>query len=615
MGLLLRRLLGTESAKAGRPTPARREFSRWSGRVLHAPRYLRALVRADEIWLSVLAAGVGCLAGLFVVAMNRATLLIHRILFSLDNDGRLSGLLSIDPVRAVAVPAVGGLVFGAAVLLLRRISPRQPIDPIEANALHGGQMSTRDSLIVALQTVMSNGVGASIGLEAGFTQISAAAGSWVGRVFRTRKEDLRVLVGCGAAGAIGAAFDAPLAGAFYAFELVIGTYSLVNLAPVAMASISAIGVVHLLHDVPDPLVVDTPFSIPLRAYVSICALGVVCAFVGIGIMYLVTLTEAAFRRSRLPSWLRPGLGGLIVGSLALITPSVLSAGHSAMRVGYGGDLSTLRAVELLVLKAVASAVSIGSGFRGGLFFASLYLGVLTGAVFGGVLDMAGSSVTSVATCSVVGMGALAVAVIGGPMTMVFLTLETTGNLPLTSAVLVAAVISSLTVRRTFGYSFATWRFHLRGEAIRSAVDVSWMRTLSVARMMRDAKPLVAADMTVARARSKFVLGSVPRIVLEDAQGRYAGLVSTSDLHAPGVSGDEPISSVAVFQTVVLTPQTNVREAIRVLEGAESDALVVVENRQSLKVVGLLTEQYALRRYAQELDRTRRELAGESRTGP
>src|SRR6185437_13897067 len=125
------------------------------------------------------------------------------------------------------------------------------------------------------------------------------------------------------------------------------------------------------------------------------------------------------------------------------------------------------------------------GFRGGLFFASLFLGAMVGKAFALALAlvMTTQAIPPV-VCALVGMSALAVAIVSGPLTMAFLALETTGSLPMTVAVLAAAVVSALTVRRTFGYSFATWRFHLRGEAIRSAVDIGWMRNLTVGRMMR-----------------------------------------------------------------------------------------------------------------------------------
>jgi hypothetical protein len=164
---------------------------------------------------------------------------------------------------------------------------------------------------------------------------------------------------------------------------------------------------------------------------------------------------------------------------------VLSSGHGALGIVIESPYTLPHTAMLLGLKAVGSAISLGSGFRGGLFFCSLFLGALTGKLFAGVLAMVTTAhAVPAVVCCLVGMSAMAVAIIGGPLTMGFLALESTGSLPLTTAVLAACVVSALTVRRTFGYSFATWRFHLRGEAIRSAVDIGWMRNLTVGRMMR-----------------------------------------------------------------------------------------------------------------------------------
>jgi chloride channel protein, CIC family len=581
-------------------------------RIAQVPRLLRALVRADELWLVVLAACVGCGAGLLVSAMTHVTLLAHRVLFAVPGSGRISGLDSIAPLRAVLVPSLGGLVLGALGVCVARYAPGRPVDPIEANALHGGRMSMLDSAIVALQTVLSNSVGASVGLEAGFTQIGAATGSRIGRMFRVRREDLRLLVGCGAAGAIGAAFDAPLAGAFYAFELVIGTYSLANLAPVAAASICAIGVTRLLHSAAPGVLVVLPAGLRMDDYLPIATLGIVAALLGVALMYCVTLAETLFRRSGLPAWMCPAVGGAIVGAMALVSPSVMSSGHWAMRVALEQGHPTGWILVLMAMKAVASSVSIGAGFRGGLFFASLYLGVLTGAAFGGGLALISATPLSTELCALVGMSAMAVAVVGGPMTMVFLALEMTGSLPLTAAVLVASVISGLTVRRTFGYSFATWRFHLRGESIRSAVDVGWIRTLTVGRMMRRDVKAMCQTATVQAARHAYPLGSAQRFVLTDGAGRYVGLVQVPDLYGETVRASEDLTRFAQYRDVMLVPQMTVRDAITRFEEAESDALAVVEDPESRLVLGLLTEQHALRRYSEELDRTRRELAGEGR---
>ncbi len=577
--------------------------------VAHVPQALRAMVRADEIWLVLLAAAIGLLSGLTVVAMQEGAQLMHQLLFRFDAGQFLSALTTVPWQLALAVPCVGGLVLGVSTWALNRWRPGRVIDPIEANALYGGRVSLKDSLIVVAQTLWSNGVGASVGLEAGYTQIGSALASRLGFAFRLRRNDQRLLVGCGAAGAIAAAFNAPLTGAFYAFELVIGTYSLATLAPVVMSAICAVSVMRVLVGGSE-FDIRVPSSIEAIDYVPILALGMLAALGGIAIMRGVTLVEELFRRSRVPGWLRPGMGGLAVGAMALVTPAVLSSGHSALRVAFDAPYGLQHIAVLIVLKSVASAVSIGSGFRGGLFFASLLLGALLGKLFAGLLALVlVVQALPAIVCALVGMSAFATAVVGGPLTMSLLALESTGSLPMTVAVLTASVVSAITVRRTFGYSFATWRFHLRGEAIRSAVDVGWMRNLTVGRMMRREFRRVPLDMSLETFRRSFALGSVARVVATDQADRYAGILATSEAHS---APDEAVSlaDIVHHRKTVLLPQMSIKEAVQMFETAESDALAVVDSAETMRVIGVLTEQYALRRYSEELEKRRRDLSGE-----
>lgn len=601
--------LATAFSRPGLGGRAGRARAWLEARVLHAPQTLRALVRADEIWLVVLSAFVGLGAGVAIRAIQWTTERMHHVLFNLPRGAELSASYELDTVRAVLVPTMGGLLLGLIGLALARWYPRRAVDPIEANALYGGQMSLKASGVVVGQTVLSNGCGASVGLEAGYAQIGAAFASRLGRAFRVRRADQRVLVGCGAAAAIAAAFNAPLTGAFYAFELVIGTYSLATLAPVVMAAITAVSVVRLLGGVSAGFDVRVPNAIEAIDYVPLLALGLLSALAGIALMRGVTLVEEGFRRSEVPAWLRPALGGLLVGGLALVTPAVLSSGHSALRIGLDAPYSMQHVALLLVLKSIASAVSIGSGFRGGLFFASLFLGAMVGKLFAGLLGyVTVVQAMPAIVCALVGMSALAVAVVGGPLTMSLLALESTGSLPMTVAVLAASVVSALTVRRTFGYSFTTWRFHLRGEAIRSAVDIGWVRSLTVGRMMRKEYRHIQADQPLTAFRRDFPLGSVERVVAVDQAGRYAGIIWTGEAHA--AEGAVKVADVLHHKKTVLLPQMTIKEAVQVFGSAEADALAVVDGAETLRVIGLLTEQHALRRYAEELDRQRRDLSGE-----
>src|SRR5450631_1957278 len=298
-----------------------------TSRYIEAPRRLRAFVRAHETSLVVLAALIGTIGGLVVAAMSAAVQGMHALLFDLEIGDRLSSQYRIDSWRALLVPSLGGLVLGVAFLLLLRWRPSREIDPIEANALHGGRMSFRGSVVVALQTVWSSGVGASVGLEAGYTQLSSGIAASLGRGFHLRRADQRIMVGCGAAAAIAGAFGAPLAGAFYAFELVIGGYTPASLTPVGVAAVAGYFVTHGFAALSMGIGIGPVGDVVGRDLALAALLGIVSALSGIAIMRGVAICETLLAKTGLWPPLRPALGGLAVGLLALLTPQVMSSGH------------------------------------------------------------------------------------------------------------------------------------------------------------------------------------------------------------------------------------------------------------------------------------------------
>jgi CIC family chloride channel protein len=582
-----------------------------TSRYLEAPRRLRAFVRAHESSLVLLAALIGTIGGLAVAAMGAAVEWLHVLLFDIELGERLSSQYKIEPLRALLVPSVGGLVLGIAFLLLLRWRPAREVDPIEANALHGGRMSFRGSVIVALQTVWSSGVGASVGLEAGYTQLVSGIGASLGRGFHLRRADQRIMVGCGAAAAIAGAFGAPLAGAFYAFELVIGGYTPASLTPVGVAAVAGYFTAHSFTVLSLGVGVGPVHDVLGRDLAVAALLGILSALFGIGIMRGVALCETLLAKTRLWLPLRPALGGLAVGLLALLTPQVMSSGHGALHFAGFVSIPLTVVATMFVLKAIASIVSLGSGFRGGLFFATLFLGALGGHLFAAGFDTIWPGLKlDPNVYAIIGMSALSASVIGGPLTMSFIALESTGNLWLTTAVLVAVMISTQITRELFGYSFATWRLHLRGETIRSAADVGWIRDLTVRSLMRQDLATVNADMPIEQFRSQFPLGSKSHVVAVDAAGRYVGLALVAEAHAPDIDAQSGLIGLLHHRDIVLHPGMNIQEAIAVFDAAEAESLVVAEADGEHRPIGILTEAHAMRRYAEESERRRREVVGE-----
>jgi CIC family chloride channel protein len=582
-----------------------------STHLIEVPRRLRAFVRAHEASLVAIAALIGLIAGLLVAAMGAAVTLLHSLFFGLRLDERLSAQQSIGPARALIVLPLGGLALGIAFLLVHRWRPRREVDPIEANALHGGHMSLRGSVIVAAQTVWSSGVGASVGLEAGYTQIASGTASAIGRAFRLRRTDQRLVVGCGAAAAIAGAFGAPLAGAFYAFELVLGAYTPPSLAPIGVAALAGYMVAHIFAFPPPGVIITEVGEVSPQDLAIASLLGLCAALCGIVIMRGVTLGETLLSRGHLWRPLGPALGGLIVGALALVTPQVLSSGHGALHLTgmVAWPVATIGTV--FVLKGLASIISLGCGFRGGLFFSSLLVGALGGHLFAVAIGAIWPDLKlDPNVYAVIGMSALSASVVGGPLTMSFIALETTGNLWLTSAVLVAVIISAQTTRELFGYSFATWRLHLRGETIRSAADVGWLRDLTARTMMRRDVVTVNAETSIAEFCGRFALGAKTQVVAVDKDGHYAGIVFVAEAHGPNGAKAASVNDVLHYRGVVLLPDMNIKQVVAVFDWAEAESLVVVDESKRGQVIGILTEAYVLRRYAEELEHRRRDIIGE-----
>jgi len=567
------------------------------------PSWLRTFVRTREAGLVLAAVVIGVASGGLVALMGWTVQVMHEALFGLPSGQRLSATPHVAAWRIMLVPLAGGFVMTALARYARRMSGRLA-DAIEANALFGGRLSLTGSLLVTVQTLMSCGTGASVGLEAGYAQISSAVASRLGLSLAARRGDLRLLVACGAAAAIAAAFGAPLAGAFYGFEVVLGTYTVAALAPVATSALVASQIVRSFESEGFLIKPESLGTVGAGDFGHVVAIGVLCGFAGILLMLAVAGTETAFKRLRVPAPWRTPLGGLMIGAMGLLTPQVLGAGHGAMTVDLVASLAPPTILGIILLKGTAAAVSLGSGFRGGLFYASLLIGALIGRLYADVgFQIYPDLAFDPDVAALTGMAALGTGVIGAPITMTALALETTGNFAITVAALIAAVVSSLIVRELFGYSFATWRFHLRGESIRGPHDIGWMRELSVKSLMRADVRTAPTDLSLREARLKFPLGSAKQIAVVDSGGRYAGMVMLDDLHtAPLDRGGDELASLLRFKDRMLLPWMAVREALDLFEKSEADALVVVDHEATRRIVGTMTEAHALRRYGEELER-------------
>lgn len=567
----------------------------------------RRRLRESEAAFILLAAVAGLAAGALTNMLQAIAHGLQQLLYGVTIN-RLSALGSIHhPWKLLALPA-GGLLL---VLLARGLGRRArvPVDVVEANALHGGRIPFTDNLVIASQTVISNGAGASVGLEAAYAQMGGGVASQLGRWFQLRRNDLRTLVGAGAGGAIGAAFGAPLTGAFYAFEIVIGNYTPAAIAPVMAASLSAVSVSRLLGAQPYLIATATTRGFALPDYLLYVLLGALCAIVGMVIMRVVAFTELRVGAwQRIAGW-KPVVGGLILVPLALLSPQTLSAGHGALHLDLALRPALTFLAAVLLLKIAASVISLSFGFRGGLFFASLFLGSLMGQLFAGLVNLSPLGLTvDPNDAALVGMAALSVSIVGGPMTLAVLMLETTHDFALMGVVLAATLVSSALTREIFGYSFSTWRLHLRGSKIRSPRDIGRLTTMTAGRIMRTDWVSVDRSMSVGAFRAAVPLGKTAKAILLDADGTYRGIVPTAAAFHPDLDPASPVAALATHPGVALRPAMDIRSILTLFDEAAADELAVLDDRDH--VIGVVGERHARRRYFEALEESERELFGE-----
>ncbi|MFZ1813919.1 MAG: chloride channel protein [Rhizobiaceae bacterium] len=418
--------------------------------------------RQPQVWLLALAAGL---------AVSMAAILFRELigLFQLPWLGTASERVAtfaatLPWYMIMAGPVVGGLAVG---LCLQFILPSRRTsgvaDVIEARASYGRSIGFRDAIASAFVTSLSLGSGASAGREGPVVHLGAAIASAAGRHFRLPDWGRRSLLACGVAAAVSASFNAPIAGVLFAHEVILGHYAVRSFVPIVISSVSGTILSRLwFGDV-------AAFSVPAYQITSFwefpafALLGLVCALVSVLFQFSLMSADYVARGIQMPLFLRPVAGGLAVGILALAFPQILGVGYEATDLALRNQLSLWLMLALLVVKTAATAITLASRFGGGIFSPSLYLGAMAGGAFGVIAaqifpDMASSQ----GLYAILGMGAVAAAVLGAPISTTVMVFELTGGYTLSIALLLTVSISNGINNALHGHSFFDWQLRMRG---------------------------------------------------------------------------------------------------------------------------------------------------------
>ncbi|WP_420414517.1 chloride channel protein [Roseibium sp.] len=361
-------------------------------------------------------------------------------------------------------PALGGLAVG---WILHKFHPYQRAggvaDVIEARAYGGRGLPLRAGLWSGLVTTISLGCGASAGREGPVVHLGATVGAAVCEKLSLPDSARRVLLGCAVASAVSASFNAPIAGVLFAHEVILGHYAVSAFVPIVLASVMGTLLVRWwFGDV-------AAFVIPqyeITSYLEIPAfalLGLTCAAVAIIFQFALIGTDWTARNITMPLWLRPVLGGLAVGTLGIFFPGILGVGYEATDLALKHELPLFTLLSLLVVKTAATAITLASRFGGGIFSPALYLGAMTGGAFGLIAaSVFPEMASSHGLYAILGMGAVAAAVLGAPVSTTMIVFELTGGYALSIALLLAVSIATGLTQAVHGKSYFHWQLGMRG---------------------------------------------------------------------------------------------------------------------------------------------------------
>jgi CIC family chloride channel protein len=451
------------------------------GRTLARLRYeTRRLIEHDVgggLGLLAVAALIGAATGYAVFLFYGAVDLLSSLVFSPTRDGLSSLMTWIYTVGAVTL----GIYL--VTLVVRRLAPGPRLQPLPAvilaSAKRGGDLDQRSIWARTLGAVITLGFGGSTGSEGPVVAAGAALGSASGRFLAMRPRLRRVMLGCGAAAGISAAFNAPIAGVMFALEEVLGTFSVAAFSPVVVASVMAAVVAraklgdHPAFDIPTEFVLGEPREILLYA-----GLALVAAAFGVAYTRGIYACEDGLKRA--PGWARPAVAGLAIGIIALVFPQVLGPGRAEIQMVLFGQLAGVSLALLAVAKILATGATLGGGGSGGFFTPALYVGAMTGHAYGTLAHRIFPGLaTDINAYALVGMGAVLAAATHAPISAIIIIFEMTGDYGLILPVMLTCVVSYLVARRVYPESVYTEALKRAGEQIAHGVDLSIFERIRV----------------------------------------------------------------------------------------------------------------------------------------
>jgi CIC family chloride channel protein len=581
--------------------------ARWLSELLDRARLSEDIVLLMTATVVGLGAGVG--AVVFRWLINTVAWIGYTWFPSLLGEG--------SRFYVIIVPAVGGALVGLLTYNFAREAKGHGVPEVmEAVALRGGRIRPRVAAVKALASSITIGSGGSAGREGPIVQIGSALGSTLGQIFNLSDDRIRNLVACGAAGGIAATFNAPIAGVIFALEIILREFSARYFSTVVISAVTASVIGRIVFG-------DFP-AFPLPALYQInsiweygfyALLGILAALTGVVFVRALYFSEDLFEKiTAIPEWVKPAVGGALLGLIAIIyplvtrvtwdrVPQVFNVGYDVIESALSGQVLIGTVLVLLLLKIVATSLTLGSGGSGGVFAPSLFMGAMLGSAFGLTVNMLFPEIAAPAGAyALVGMAAVFSASALAPISAVIFLFELTGDYRIILPLMLTVVVASLLARRLMrGESIYTIKLSRRGVHLDGGRDTDIIQGVHVQEVMSLDPETVPTSTSLVELSEKFRRSRHRGFPVVDGEGDLWGIVTLQDLERAIEANSPRTTTVEKLATplprvVTTTPDESIGDVLIKMGPRDLGRLPVVEAPGSTKLVGLISRVDIVRAY-------------------
>ncbi len=506
-------------------------------------------------------------------------------------------------------PAAGGLIVGPIVFYFAREAKGHGVPEVmESIILHGGAMRPRVVIAKITASAVSIGSGGSVGREGPIVQIGSAIGSVLGQFLKVSGSQLRTLVACGTAAGIAATFNAPIAGALFAMEIILSDFAISQFSPIVISSVAATVISrHYLGDFP-------AFVIPHYELVSVwemipyALLGILAAIVALLFIKVLYKTEDLFEMLAMPGWIKPVFGGLIIGSIGIFFPHVFGVGYDTIDLALESKLSWYFLLFLIFLKLLATSITIGSGGSGGVFAPSLFLGASLGGFVGSVVHSLFPQYSATpGAYALVGMGAVAAGAMHAPITSIIIIFELTNDYRIILPLMIACIISVLITSKIRKESIYTLKLARKGLDLFKQKDVNVLKNVKVAQVMKKKTLTVNENIPFA---------SLPKLT-DNAKSEYIYVTDDSDTSLGFVKVQDIIKRMFSYEknpenlkagdiltpiTFYFIPNDTLDTVMGAFESVDINEFPVFADRYTHKLIGTVSKNQVISAFNKEMMR-------------